>query len=44
MLNDASEHPKGEHIEKEVLPTAVEEHVGEELEDIKIVRQRKVQS
>ena len=36
LLDDASKHPKGKHIEKHVAPRSMEEHIGEELPDFEI--------
>ena len=44
LLHDASEHPYGEHVEEEVLPAGVHEHVGEELPGLEVAGQHEVQA
>ena len=44
LLDDASEHPDGEHIEEEVLPAGVHEHVGEELPGAEVAGEEEVQT
>ena len=44
LLDDASEHPEGEHIEKEVHETAVHEHVADQLVGHEVMAQQEVQA
>ena len=44
LLHDASEHPYGKHVEEEVLPAGVHEHVGEELPGAEVVGHEEVQA
>ena len=43
LLEDASEHPHGKHVEKHVQEAAVHEHVGDELCGVEPVGQDEVQ-
>ena len=44
LLDDASEHPYGEHVEEEVLPACVHEHVCEELPWAEVAGQEEVEA
>ena len=44
LFNDTAEHPKGKHVEQNVLPSGMHEHVGEELVKVKIGCQEEMQS
>ena len=35
-LDDAAEHPEGEHVEKNMLEVGVHKHVCEQLEDVEV--------
>ena len=44
LLHDAAEHPNGEHVEEDVLPACVHEHVGEELVEPEVGGLEKVEA
>ena len=44
MFHYATKHPEGEHVEEQVFPTAMHEHVGEELVNLEIGGHEEVQT
>ena len=44
LLHDAAEHPDGKHVEEEMRPVGVHEHICEELPRAEVARQEEVQA
>ena len=43
-LYHTAEHPQGKHVEEDVHETAVQKHIGEELVEVEVAGQEKMQS
>ena len=44
LFDDSAEHPKHEHVQDDVLPTAVHKHVSDELINMKVARQEEMKT
>ncbi len=43
-LHHRTEHPKHKHVEDDMLPSTMHEHIGDELENVEVLRHEEVQT